>query len=78
MGKKNYRFFLILMGAVAIMTTLSLALSAYVVAMCFLDKDVIEDRSKSNHREINVVVMYHTCNVLSLQISYDVVISSLI
>ena len=77
-GKKNYRFFLILMGAVAIMTTLSFALSAYVVAMCFLDKDVIEDRSKSNHREINVVVMYHTCNVLSLQISYDVVISSLI
>lgn len=45
-GKKNYRYFLILMGAVAVMTTLSLALCAYLVAMCFLDKNVIEDRSK--------------------------------
>ena len=45
-GTKNYRYFLILMGGVAVMTTISLALSAYILAMCFLDKNVIKNRSK--------------------------------
>mmetsp|Transcript_26202 Transcript_26202/g.44181 ORF Transcript_26202/g.44181 Transcript_26202/m.44181 type:complete len:375 (-) Transcript_26202:163-1287(-) len=43
-GKKNYRYFLILMGGVAVMTTLSLGLCAYLSALCFLDKDKIKSR----------------------------------
>ena len=47
-GKKNYKYFLILMGGVAVMTTLSLGLSAYLIALCFLDKDKVLTRSEFN------------------------------
>lgn len=36
------------MGGVAVMTTLSLGLSAYLIALCFLDKDKVLTRSEFN------------------------------
>lgn len=58
-GKKNYKYFLILMGGVAVMTTLSLGLSAYLIALCFLDKDKVLTRSEFNLLSF----LDHICNI---------------
>lgn len=58
-GKKNYHYFLILMGGVAVMTTLSLGLCAYLIALCFLDKDKIKYRIE-NSSVLDGVVDYWT------------------